>query len=650
MRRVQEQRLADTVLEAVRAGQKVLIPAFALGRAQEVLLILRQALARPDAPDMTVYVDGMVRRVCGVYCQHVEALSPKLRRRAESGRDLFYTADGKVRAVESAKMRGEILDGPPCVIVSSSGMLAGGPSTWYAKHLAGNEQALITITGYQDEEAPGRRLQEIAAGESKHLVLDGARVPVCCRVETYALSAHADAQELAGLVTAMGPKAVALVHGDEAARRGLADRFAEHKLRDVYLPSVGETLEFDFAPASKKRMKPGMGEGRTLDETALETLHQHLWEAGPRGRTYSAGDLAEAWYGTEGVPHDLTGIHDLATSAPRLFMKDHRHAFLYRLADPDAPAPAGSPGKANALTPDGLQQTGSLQIAPPRDEAGRIEQNAALALADALLGPESGLYRKGADRETWRLKLYFHFPDRARQKHLAALEDLAAQTGWAVELHPHPHMGSLEQAARDLLGSCNAPLRTPSVNMHQRQVAVMVEALPAEEEGHRISERFEEKTGYTLLFKSAPQGTPAAKQITNSEGRMEINAMYAYVDHAFADQDPQVRPLRKSLKREGCEACVELSFITPEIGARAQELIEILEKQTGWPIRIADRVDQQTVLRILKELIPAHWELLRGPGLDVPARKVTLRLAVEPPASEREALDERLKERTGFRL
>ena len=145
-RRAEEERLAEKVLDVARDGGKVLVPAFALGRAQEVLLILRRALALPDAPLVTVHADGMVRAICNIYNQYADHLSPALRRRAGEGRGLFYTGDGRVRPVQSPGEREQILAGGPCVIVSSSCMLSGGPSASYAAALASSASAMPALS------------------------------------------------------------------------------------------------------------------------------------------------------------------------------------------------------------------------------------------------------------------------------------------------------------------------------------------------------------------------------------------------------------------------------------------------------------------------------------------------------------------------
>jgi uncharacterized protein len=167
----------------------VLIPAFALGRAQEVLLALGEFVRRGELPGVPVWADGMVRAICQAYAQFPEVLPLALQ---ERGAQFF---NDRVRPIQRSEQRNALMFEPPglpAVIVSSSGMLAGGPSVQYARALAGQPQHAILLTGYQDEESPGRRLQEMAAQGKGTLRLGKERVDVLCRLGTYALSADAD--------------------------------------------------------------------------------------------------------------------------------------------------------------------------------------------------------------------------------------------------------------------------------------------------------------------------------------------------------------------------------------------------------------------------------------------------------------------------
>ncbi len=168
VRAAEEARLVDQVTAVLARGGHCLIPTFALGRAQEVLLILAEARrdGRLAAP---VWVDGLVRTVCGVYGANPTAVTPSLRRLIERQGNPFIAPARGVYAVEFPAQREEILAGEPAVIVASSGMLTDGPSVYYARHLAEDARHAILITGYQDEESAG-------PSTPKRLTLEGQEV------------------------------------------------------------------------------------------------------------------------------------------------------------------------------------------------------------------------------------------------------------------------------------------------------------------------------------------------------------------------------------------------------------------------------------------------------------------------------------------
>ncbi|NJN68215.1 MAG: MBL fold metallo-hydrolase [Chloroflexaceae bacterium] len=102
-RQAEEERLALAVAEGIERGGHVLIPSFALGRAQEVLRILHMAQRRGQIPEFPVWVDGLVRRVCATYTAMPESLTPMLQRQIHRGYTPFFT--GMVRAVPDARSR-----------------------------------------------------------------------------------------------------------------------------------------------------------------------------------------------------------------------------------------------------------------------------------------------------------------------------------------------------------------------------------------------------------------------------------------------------------------------------------------------------------------------------------------------------------------
>ncbi len=301
-RQAEELRLAQAVAEGLARGGHVLIPSFGLGRGQEILLILRAAQEKGQIPLFPLYVDGLVRRVCSTYMLLPESLSPVLQRQIRRGYAPF--SGGEIAYVRDERERERILAGPPSCIISSSGMLTGGPSAWYAARLAGREDSSIFITGYQDEESPGKRLLDLADHKSSTLEVGGMQVAVQCQVAKYALSAHADGSELAAYAASLHPRQIALVHGDQDARNALRTLLTS---ADVILPANGAELDIrsrrsqQTAPAKRKAaLAPTLPKGIQPDEPFAPEHIETLWQVVkkvPELRIVTARELAQVWYG-----------------------------------------------------------------------------------------------------------------------------------------------------------------------------------------------------------------------------------------------------------------------------------------------------------------------------------------------------------------
>lgn len=211
----EEDRLVSDVAARIAAGGYVLMPVFAVGRAQEVILILRRAMECEKIPGFPVYIDGMACAVNELYPKFVDALSLDLRRAVIRGEDLFYS--NPIEKVSSGDEPYHILSRPPCCIVASSGMLIGGRSRDYADLLVDDPKNLIAFTGHQAKGTLGHVLKNRKVWKQKN----GTPIPVECDVESYRLSAHADQSELTQLVEKVQPRKLFLVHGETKAREGL---------------------------------------------------------------------------------------------------------------------------------------------------------------------------------------------------------------------------------------------------------------------------------------------------------------------------------------------------------------------------------------------------------------------------------------------
>src|SRR5438093_4595150 len=338
-RQAEELRLAQAVAEGIARGGHTLIPCFALGRGQELLLVLQAAQEKGQIPEFPIYVDGLVRRVCSTYLLIPEALSPTLQRQIRKG---FTPFTGRnVAFVHDDRDRERILAGPPACILSSSGMLTGGPSAWYAARIASNPNASILITGYQDEESPGKRLLDLAEKKGNTLMLGSTQVEVRCQVAKYSLSAHADGGELAAYAAALKPDRVALVHGDPEARAALKGLLTN---TDVVLPIEGMIVEKQekgagrsSRVASTNKAKPiealpkGIGQGVPFDYTHVEQLWRVVTQV-PTLRIVTARELALVWYGvvTEETTQDILDVFE-QDYEQRYFVRQHALEEAYRV-------------------------------------------------------------------------------------------------------------------------------------------------------------------------------------------------------------------------------------------------------------------------------------------------------------------------------
>ncbi len=212
-RRETERRFRDKVAETVERGGKAIIPAFAVGRAQEVLLTLAHSGFR-------TYLDGMARAVNEIYLAAPEYLADARRfRQALEGVHVVEHPGERRRALEDGE-----------VIVTTGGMLDGGPVLYYVGELYRDPRTAILLTGYQVEGSNGRQLLEEGT-----LTIDETTIRPLGEVQKYDFSAHAGHGDLVRFAKDSGARTVVLMHGDhrEALREAL-EPFCE-----VVLPENG---------------------------------------------------------------------------------------------------------------------------------------------------------------------------------------------------------------------------------------------------------------------------------------------------------------------------------------------------------------------------------------------------------------------------
>ncbi len=151
-----EKNLWDLITATVNRRGKVLIPVFAVGRSQEILLVLEEFYRRNPDLNIPVYIDGMVLEASAIHTAYPEYLREQLQRRILSDRSPF---ESPMIKVAKAADREAIANGEPCIIVAPSGMLAGGPSLDYLKMMCGDEKNTLVFVGYQSALSLGAKIQ-----------------------------------------------------------------------------------------------------------------------------------------------------------------------------------------------------------------------------------------------------------------------------------------------------------------------------------------------------------------------------------------------------------------------------------------------------------------------------------------------------------
>ena len=619
----QEAALAMRVAEVIEAGGKVLIPAFAVGRAQEVILILAQAMRRGDIPTFPVFVDGMVRSVNAVYASFVDDLAPPLRRKVDKGEAVFYAEH--VSSVDKPTDRTRVLSGPPCCIVASSGMLIGGASSYYAERLARDAKNLIAITGYQDEESPGRALLDLMqskAGEERMLMLNGERVSVACRVEPYSLSAHADSGELTGLVQRLKPRTCFLVHGDDDARKALAMGLDAHLPDGVQLPENGGSyaVAIDGAQGRKgygRRVpRAGIAGGRALSETTLEEVRAYVVETGAKG-PFRGQELAEMWFGTEMTTlSEVEAFRLLLRDGRRYFEPDRRRPFLYHVTEELA------------------------------DDGGVMEMNEARVRIQNAFPLEAGLFKCSAFVDEGVYELAFHFPDVIPEQYGDVLKQLETETGWTLRLRETPHQGRLFEVAQGCLPDGATALKAPALRLDQREVVIPVAVDKRVTDWTSVKEAaqalFKQQTGFQLVLER-PDEKVAQVPAKKGKGAWEINRAYQEIRGAFKKEKHM--PSKVGLKGG---VYIELAFISPQVGARYEDLMALLAERIGWDVQVRPSSNQELISQTAREITPEHW-VMRGAPKIYPDRVVVPVVHV-PKAEDRKKFADEFLDLTGFAI
>lgn len=700
-RALEEKRLTDTAADCIRRGMKILIPAFALGRAQEVLLLLRKAMNSGTIPRVPVYVDGMVRDMNRVYTANPTFLRGNLARRIFGGEEPFYNDD--IRPVGRMEDREQLTELPgPAIFVASSGMLSGGPSVTYARKLLPRKDACVILTGYQDEEAPGRMLMNLleegsAAGkpdsmagrpgnpaektacqasgtEERRVTLGNISVSVCARIVMVGLSAHADQSELCGIVERMTARRVILVHGNTDAISALGKALSSDVRRRVYQPSEGEEIE--IVPGNSRRQQTAEELAFCMNCRQFDERDgaYRLWDfvrLHYPGRAFTAEKLAEIWYGVScGLTEEELQKFQNVLLESLYFARHPRRLYLLMPESEES-----------------IRKNRQKGQATPQDVERKVRE-----LIAGLPGDPIPIRKLGYYIDERRVVLTTPFPDAVPAESVGEVsEALKASCGWTLEMK-----NAMNHQGADTLLRMLFPSRVRKISYYEQLKVyqiVLKEPASGDLEG---AETFRKKTGWRLRIEGLPE-TPAGGAASNISGecapafaldtgsltvvpnmvdaaaggaasslndsdielsdgwfrpvpgteRVEQNLAFSIIEQCFEEQE--IRPYKKGRKSDNIGVFLEMSFLSPALGLRCAGVLAEAARQTGWRIHISESVNQNALSAIAAELCGEYGvELLKNPSyLPVEGR---LRITVSPDTPVPDAMREKFLARTGVRM
>ncbi len=243
-RKETEAKFIEMVKETIEKGGKVLLPELGLGHSQETLLRVEESIRKGELPKVPMYVDGMIWDINAIHTAYPDFLSTKIRNEIFQDKNPF-TSEIFSR-VGSPQERKAVIEGGPCIVIATSGMLVGGASVEYLRYFADNPNNLLILSCYQGPGSIGRKLQEgdrhikIESGDGGMQELD-----VQMRVELLnGLSPHSGRNELIAFFNNMRPKPKRIIvnHGEVSKSLDLASALYKLNRVETVVPRTLETL------------------------------------------------------------------------------------------------------------------------------------------------------------------------------------------------------------------------------------------------------------------------------------------------------------------------------------------------------------------------------------------------------------------------
>jgi len=240
-----EESLTHVINETLERKGKVLIPVPAVGRAQEIMLIIDGYMKRGLMKEAPVFIEGMISEATAIHTAYPEYLGREVRHSILHEEVNPFQSD-YFTIVEHPSVRQSIIEGEPCIVLATSGMLEGGPVVEYFKNWAGDESNTIIFVSYQIEGTMGKRVQK-GVNEVAMMDNDGKIAVVQVKMQTESIegfSGHSDRRQLINYLTHLKPKPerIFVCHGEKSKIMNMAG-FLDRKIGiNTIVPSILETF------------------------------------------------------------------------------------------------------------------------------------------------------------------------------------------------------------------------------------------------------------------------------------------------------------------------------------------------------------------------------------------------------------------------
>lgn len=239
-----DKRFRQIVLETIKAGGALVIPAFSIERTQVILYELNNMVEDKQIPSVPVFLDSPLgSKVTEIYSRRSKDFKTEIQKEIKAGDDIFNFP--KLSITHGSRDSMEIVKTPnPKIIISGSGMSSGGRVIWHEMHFLPDPKSTILLMGYQAMGTLGRRIQD----KPGQVEIKGTMVPIRARIEMISgYSSHKDSDGIVEMVSNISKtvKRVFVVMGEPKSSTYLSQRLHDELEVDAIYPNAGETYILD---------------------------------------------------------------------------------------------------------------------------------------------------------------------------------------------------------------------------------------------------------------------------------------------------------------------------------------------------------------------------------------------------------------------